>query len=42
MTNGNTEAANSYISSIWPSLSGREKEQIQSLLSHYSNTQYTP
>lgn len=42
MTNGNTVAANSYISSIWPGLSGREKEQIQSLLSRYNGIQYTP
>lgn len=42
MTNGNTEAANSYIGSIWPGLSGREREQIQSLLSRYNGIQYTP
>lgn len=41
LTNGNTQSADGYIRSIWGSLSGREKEQLQSLLSSYG-IQYNP
>ena len=41
LTNGNTSGADGYLRSIWGKLSGREKEQMQSLLSSYG-IHYTP
>lgn len=35
LTNGNQEAAHGYIKSVWDSLSGREREQLQNVLSKY-------
>lgn len=41
LTSGNSQAADGYIRSIWGGLSGREREQLQSMLSSYG-IQYTP
>lgn len=40
LTNGNQEAADGYIKSVWDALSGREREQLQNVLSKYG-IQYT-
>lgn len=41
LTNGNQQSAHGYVRSIWPNLSDREKERVQSVLSAYG-VQYNP